>query len=395
MSYGQYSNAPKVSKPAMPKKTSGKREKHVFGSGDTDVSHVWANPLTKDGQGYSQTFGTNSRKNFYFRTENDGTRVLFSYRDNYPIASLFEIGKGKARKRVYLVRSGKAYSTTTASHMRRSCLAVPSREIVFGVPYVLQDDNLDGAYMLYRKPNNATHKANLADIIERLNETITRLTKARACFVMTYVHKEALCLHDLAKNYARTFKCKCPKLPVVPAIDAAKFAKGKEWEATKAARTLALKAKRDAEWAIQNQETIKRWKQGDDVYISGFMGGNALLRVIQNADCDASMGRIAYSVETSQRVIVPVSGLAGAARLFRFLQARKNANKPYERNGHTEHIGQFSVDSFKPAVLLSSPENQSTPEWVLIAGCHRILWSEIESISAQIETAEKAEATQA
>src|SRR5258706_9822865 len=179
MSYGQYSPEHRQHIPLRPDltaKQTPKREKHVFGSGDTSVSHVWANPLTKDGQGYYQTHGTNPQKNFYFKTDADGTRVLYSYRDTYPITSLFDIGKGRARKRVYLVRSGSPYSVTTSVHMSAALRAVPDKTNCFQVPYVMRYDVINSetaygrGYPRDGKPDKATHKANLADIIARLTD---------------------------------------------------------------------------------------------------------------------------------------------------------------------------------------------------------------------------------
>lgn len=54
--------------------------------------------------------------------------------------------------------------------------------------------------------------------------------------------------------------------------------------------------------------------------------------------------------------------------------------REYTRNGHTAHIGSFAVDSFKPSDAtdpLTGPAN----EYILTAGCHRILWSEILDLS--------------
>jgi hypothetical protein len=109
--------------------------------------------------------------------------------------------------------------------------------------------------------------------------------------------------------------------------------------------------------------------------------------------------RLANVRNTSSGLTIWVLSMSGlirvlettAARLLRFLQALKANGRTYERNGHSEHIGNFVVDSFKPAVLTATPDNPSTPEWVLVAGCHRILWSEIESVSQQIFDAETAE----
>src|ERR1700676_5501891 len=195
MSYGQYSNQPVPDKPDFPKKT-GKREKHVFGARDTGVEHVWAHPLTKDGQGYSQTHGTNPQKNFYFKTDSDDTRVLYSYRDSYPVASRFIIGK----RAVYLVRSGKGYSVTTASHMNIARCAVPDKANCFYVPYVTRYTQPNFLYSDSGKPDKATHAANLADYITRIQEEIDRQIKARSSWIIKAACNEALALRDAAKQ---------------------------------------------------------------------------------------------------------------------------------------------------------------------------------------------------
>jgi hypothetical protein len=80
-------------------------------------------------------------------------------------------------------------------------------------------------------------------------------------------------------------------------------------------------------------------------------------------------------VETSMQVQVPISGPAGAARLFRFLKALKDSGRTYQRNGHSQHIGTFVVDSFDGETLK--------------AGCHTITWEEILSVSDAVLAAEQ------
>src|SRR5260370_10827459 len=109
MGYGQYSAEGRPSTPTIEVKsphagTSKKRLAHVF----DNPSHVWATPREKDGSGYEQTEAWNKGKNFYFKTVEDGTRILYSYRDSYPVASRFV----HKRKPVYLGRAGTPYSVT-------------------------------------------------------------------------------------------------------------------------------------------------------------------------------------------------------------------------------------------------------------------------------------------
>lgn len=399
MSYGQYSSEHREHTPVRPELTAKqsqtpKREKHVFGAHDTAIEHVWANPLTKDGQGFYQTHATNPQRNFYFKTDADGTRVLYSYRDTYPIASRFDIGKGRKQRTIYLIRSGKPYSVTTSAHINAARNAVPDKDNLFSVSYVTRHTQPNFQNADTGKPDKATHKANLADLVSRLTESIGQYTRARSTWKITNAHASAINLRNAAKKYARIFKLKCPKLPAVPAIDKTKFDKWKAFEDTAAERAKALREKQAREWAEKHAEDIARWKNGEDINLGYGGSGYALLRVRPATVADPSGHTLAACVETSMRVSVPVSGKLGAARLLRFLQRIKEAGKEYQRNGHTEHIGQFTVESFKPAVLTTNPDDLYKPEWILTAGCHRIRWSEIESIAQQVFDAEASEAQQ-
>jgi hypothetical protein len=394
MSYDQYSLAEKPAKPALPAKT--KRIKTVFGPHDTGVEHVWAHPRGKgpnpNGQGFEQTFATNPQRNFYFKTHEDNTRVLYSYRDSYPIGARFQVGK----RIVFLVRSGKPYSNTTAGHMSACANAARNNGEVFHVPYVIRQSNFG-----YRdsKPDKATHAENLKDFASRIQESIDEYLKARSLWRIENSHLEARELTADAKKYAKVFGLKLPKLPAVPKLDADRLAKAKQREAIQDARNAERRAlqaiedeKQAAQKRIENAETIAKWKNGEDVSLPYGLGQYALLRVIRQYETGPHSPQSRYVVETSQRVTVPVSGPTGAARLLRFLEACKASGRTYQSNGHSEHIGSFTVQSFKPEETTwmgTSPE----PQWILTAGCHRILWSEVQSIAdavrdASVETPE-------
>jgi hypothetical protein len=384
MGYGQYSNEPKVSKPALPK--ASKRLKHVF----DNPAHVWAHPIQKDGSGFEQTEAWNNGKNFYFKTSSDGVRILYSYRDTYPIGARFVHKK----KPVYFVRSGSAYSNTTAGHMSSGRQAVPSSAIRFDVPYVCGYDlstmtqsghHYGQAYSRDRKPDAITHKANLADIIARAQEAIGEYTRAHSFWKIEYSRNEAKALIQKAREYSKLFNVKLPKLPLIPVLSKERADKAKLFDSQREARSKAKYAARQARWdeqrrldALSREEKIAAWRTGSPVRF-GYNDGYALLRVIGS------------NVETSQGVTVPINGLSGAGRLLRFLEACKNANRPYQRNGHTEHIGQFTVESFQPAVATATSTDETKPEWILTAGCHRIKWEEIDSISQVVRNLYKPE----
>src|SRR5260370_24644936 len=342
MSFGQYSTHERPSTPNIEVK-SKKRLAHVF----NDPSHVWAHPLEKDGSGLEQTEAWNKGKNFYFKTVEDDTRILYSYRDSYPVASRF-IHK---KKPVYLVRSGKPWSVTTSGHMNSGSSAVPHSAIKFFVPYVtrytshaVSGQHSYGGDARNEKPDTETHKANLADIIERIEVSIKESNNAKSLWKVNNSLSSAENLKKQARDYAKFFSLKLSKLPAIPELKEERRGKLAAFDAARETRSQARTEARRAEWAEQQrlnalsrEEKIAAWRAGSSAHFWNMTGdGFALLRVKGS------------NVDTSQGVSVPINGLAGAGRLLRFLTACKDAGRPYQRNGHTEHIGNFTVESVQP-----------------------------------------------
>jgi hypothetical protein len=374
-------------KPSFPKKT--KRLKYVF----TDPTHVWAHPARYRYpgekcavllEGFEQDNARNPQGNIYFKTADDGTRVLYSYRDSYPIASLFTHKK----KTVVLLRSGKAYSVTTAGHMSMARQASRHIETRFTVPFVMEYGRA-GFFPGDAKLNVESHNNNLADYVTRINDAIEAFSKARSSRIMEWALESAASLNNDARAYAKFFNLKLPKLPKLPVLDADKLNAIKERESVRDAKRKAkLNAERAEQariWGLENAEKIAEWKAGKPGYYH-IRSEYALLRVVLDHSTLGHRSTL-HIVETSQGVSVPVSGRAGAARLLTFLQACKDANRPYKANGHTEHIGNFTVQSFGPIAYDDSQNPTTAGQWLLVAGCHRILWSEVQSIADAVRIA--------
>jgi hypothetical protein len=358
-------------KPAKPAKT--KRLKAVFDT--SEVPHVWAHPRQKDGSGFEQTDARNPQHNLFFDTSRDGLRILYSYRETYPIASRFTVSK----QTIFLVRSGKPYSVTTSMHMNMAGGAVPSDAVRFDVPYVCRYSGFGNEYGNPGPWNEgldkATHTANLKDYVDRIAEFVRQYGKARSAYAIESSHKHARELTTEIKKYAKLFRLKLPPLPKLPKLDAQRVADAK-------ARRAQLDATREAREAARNAEALKRaeadiaaWRRGESVTPS--WGWNrltpyALLRVIRNPEDSGK-----YCVETSQCVRVPVSGPLGAARLLSFLESLKASGRTYQSNGHSEHIGKFVVSSFDGELLR--------------AGCHSIQWQEVQSVADAVRKAAEAE----
>lgn len=381
---------------AQDKNPKGGRAKHVLST--NEIPHAWAHPLEANGSGFYQTHARNPQGNYYFKTASDGTRVLFSYRDSYPIGSLFQVKKGKSVRTVYLYFDGKPYSSTTASHMSGCKGSIPRAHVSFGVEYVVSDSSS------HAKPTQAQHVKNVAFLASEYAGTVAKLKKAHSMRTIQWTRETATKQRAQALDYAKFFGVKAPKLEAVPIITAERRAKALAFDAGSEERSRRVREARRARWEAEHKEYLLRQEQEREnakktlpERIAKWRAGEHASFYSDRLDC-AMLRLKGENVETSQGVKVPVSGQAGAARLFRFLKALKDSGRTYTRNGHTQHIGNFAVDSFSPVAVAgidaewvaeAMAQGVIKPqEWVMVAGCHRITWSEIEGLAPAVLAAE-------
>jgi hypothetical protein len=413
MGFGQFSYNGRPARPDFSSASSVPKPKKRLAHVVDNPAHIWAHPRQKDGSGFEQDNARTGGGNWYFKTSSDGTRVIYSYRDSYVIGSRFELG----RKVIFLVRAGKPWGVTTSGHMRATEAAVPKNTKgveMFTVPAMVHGYD-------HAKPGPAEHKYNVEAYIEGIKNSIEAYGKARSSYNIRHTLKGAWDLSAEVKRYAKVFKLKLPALPKIPKLDQAKLdavvlrelnreqrrdekrrVERAEFERQHKLEVDAWLAGPDAckhigtdgepkhsysdrwscqrqreneEWEATKAEKLAAWKRGEKVTLKMQYSEPALLRV-RTFGADEDVAGLVGCVETSMQVQVPISGPAGAARLFRFLKALTDAGRTYERNGHSEHIGNFVVDSFDGSVLK--------------AGCHKITWEEILSVSDAVLAAEQA-----
>jgi hypothetical protein len=414
MGFGQFSYNARSARPDFSSASSVPKPKKRLAHVVDNPAHIWAHPRQKDGSGFEQDNARVAGGRWYFKTSSDGTRVIFSYRDSYVIGSRFELG----RKTIFLLRSGKAYSITTSGHMSGTRNAVPKNTKgveVFTVPAMVHGYD-------HGKPGAQEHTYNLEFYVSEIKTLLEAYASARCSWKMRTSLTGARERAEEAKRYAKVFKLKLPALPVVPKMDQAKLdaivqreltrdqrrdekrrvereayerqhsAEVKAWmEGPDACKHVGTDGKpqhsygdrwscqrqrENEEWEANKAQLIEAWKRGEKVQLKMQYSEPALLRV-RTFGADEDVAGLVGCVETSMQVQVPISGPAGAARLFRFLKALKDAGRTYQRNGHSQHIGNFVVDSFDGSVLN--------------AGCHTITWEEILSVSDAVLTAEQPE----
>lgn len=288
------------------------------------VAHLWANQ--------SQDNARNQGGNFYFRD-----KTLYSYGSHFKVAEHVTNSKGN---RAILMNSN-SYSVTTSAQQHIARMAI--RNTQFPVFYV----DVVGA----DKYSHDKNKSNWAYEIKNLTEkAATARSKA-----VDYVN-EAGALAKSANEYAKFFGLRWTlKMPEFSPefIAKVKYAKKHQSEIN-AKRAKSAEAKRIREAAFY----LKQWLNHEiDHFPYGYRLGNAFLRV---------SGEI---VETSQGAEVPISH---ARRLWPIIKRHKEHGTVYERNGHSEHVGQFVVDRIE-----ANGDMQ--------VGCHNFNYSELERISAQLQ----------
>src|SRR5258708_313833 len=255
MGFGQFGYNQRSARPDFSSASSvpkpEKRLRHVF----DNPGHVWAHPRQKDGSGFEQDNARVAGGRWYFKTSSDGTRVIYSYRDSYVIGSRFQ----QHRKTIFLLRSGKAYSVTTAGHMNATRAAVPKNDKNVEV-FTVQE--MVGSYDT--KPGRFEHAANVRAYIADITDAIERYTKARSSHNIRGTLNEATELTAELKRYANVFKLKLPKLPLVPKLDAAKLAAIVERERIRDEKATAKRLAERQEYEARHRAEVEAWQNGPD-----------------------------------------------------------------------------------------------------------------------------------
>ncbi len=116
-------------------------------------------------------------------------------------------------------------------------------------------------------------------------------------------------------------------------------------------RKEAARIKRESELRAEIAADFEAWKRGEDV-MRGSFGLFPVAFRIEGDELVSSLG-----------ARVPVKDAKVA---LRFVQSRKG--QEWRENGETCPVGGYAVNSITPAGI--------------VAGCHRIAWSEVEHVAA-------------
>jgi hypothetical protein len=280
--------------------------KHVYKS--AMVAHLWANKS----QDSARTAG---RSRLYFMDD-----TIYSYGSHFPVAR-HVTRKGNSA----VLLTTRSYSATTASH--KSMVASACRHLtVFHVADVTSSHPQFTEY-------SARYKA-----------LVGKYAKARQ---RKPEHLDALRhLVEEANQFAKFFGLRSRL--TLPDDLTAMVAQCKAMEK----RDLERKHREQQKHERKQRELIERWMNGEPINLGWTYIGPVRLRI--NGE----------TLETSKGAEIPVSHAIKAYRIIKQLRRR---GETYERNGHTIHLGQFTLDR--------------VDETGVTAGCHHIEWSEVERIA--------------
>ena len=288
-----------------------------------NVAHLWAHQ--------TQDSARNSNRSFYF----DG-KVIYSYGTHFPIACHW----GSV-----ILFTTREYSVTTRKHKSDVRHAIPNSKTVFNVPNVLAD-------------SPTSHLENCIAYVETIENLLGKCGRARSSWTREYLYRNVGSAAAEYNAYVLHFAiADAPAVPAIPGLATLtpKFANVRDKEAR--ARHEEQERTREAARIKDQTEKLDRWRQGEIIY-SNFRGCPVGLRIRGDV------------VETTLGAEVPVEHARRALAWVRNVVARGVEFVP---NGKTLHIGVYSVDRIET-------------DGTLHAGCHVILYAEIERIAPQLET---------
>jgi hypothetical protein len=267
----------------------------------------------------SQEHARNAGDTVYFSGD-----TIYSYGGHFPMARHVD--------GVVLV-STRGYSVTTSGHQSATAQACHHLKC-FHV------DNVTAQ-------GKAAHKDNLAIMRNGYEALILTAARARK-YGQSYLN-QAESLRLSANEYSAHFKL---RIRIKPA-DVAAIAKRGALQAKKAK---AAERKRERIQAEKFAELSIKWRKGENVRLPYLYNQPAIMRLIKEGEV----------VETSQGARFPADHARLAIPLVRHCQSKAKA---WEQNGERIRLGSYRLDRIS--------DNGDVK-----AGCHRVLFAEVQHIAA-------------
>ena len=319
-----------------------------------EIPHVWANI-----DNYEIDSARNNQGSLTVRDQYE----LFSY--SLKIGQIVEIRKDEKAALVLEINS----SPTTNRHISDACRALSGMHIFF-VPSLPSQrpawtwnpatNNYDMNDVTYKKGLNVDHKTNLKSYKERISESVVKALRSRK--YGDYHLRIAERLASQGNRYAEYFRLKTRfDVPDSEGVKALMERQAENLKLEAAERRATI-----ARGMVQFEKTtLPCWRRdGGRIYPPN---GKIYLRIAHH---DANEVGIDFDeVVTSAGARVPVPH---AKRVARIVSAIKSGEtQPFKTNGNSIKIGNYQISSINSKGTLK-------------AGCHTILWPEIERIGVAL-----------
>jgi len=200
------------------------------------------------------------------------------------------------------------------------------------------------------------HEGNLADYADRIEKHVITSARARSSYAKEWNHDQAVGLRDEALAYCAFFGLPIPNIPAVPMLDSEALAAIRKREAKRAAEKAELTKRKRAEAIARQVELIEQWRAGQ------YSGCLYDVPVMLRLDGD--------EVVTSLGARFPILHAAWA---LAFVRRVRESGQAYVRNGHTIHLGHYSIDRIEA-------------DGPVKAGCHVVSWQAIERIAPLLDS---------
>lgn len=263
------------------------------------------------------------------------------------------IATNPAGDKAYLVSEGQ-YSATTSRHQGQVRSAIPYSATHFDVPGASRHGG--------ERFNDTTRilKDWAREIEYKLERAAEAKSKKRQKFLL-----ECRAISDKMVAFGEFFQLGVGTvegyIPRIAVTDEELDRWASEKEQREAAKKAAQEAARKADEALQRKRYAKdrlRWLAGDSVYgWSHYFDPE--LRIVEG------------EVETSKGASFPV---AHAKRGLALVESVRASKRPWQRNGHTCHLGNYQIDSIDA-------------NGTVHAGCHVVSYKAIKRIREQLLTA--------
>lgn len=294
------------------------------------VAHLWANQ--------SQSEARNATGSMYFR---DST--IYSYGSHFPMAR--HVGSN-------VLLTTKRYSSTTNRHLSEVRHAIRHLTVI------------ECVNVLANSPQE--HTDNLLAIRKQCYEYLDKATRSRT--QTAWLLNAAGDQYQQHERYRTAFGMELDSQLVIEA-DWKAATKGRI-EAQKELAKEHAKQKALAEFRrkLEAIADLEKWKTGEIIYRSGF--ANYGLPIVLRARYGEHVTgqSLPETIETSAGASVPARD---ARRIWKLILKIRSNGVPYQRNGHTEHVGHFSVDSI-------------AVDGTLVVGCHTITFEVMQELAGKL-----------